>query len=235
MRLTTQVILDAPYIINPEGNTVLQLRGLKIPIIENLGVTKDAFDVIDLVDNQLIDIKNFPKLRNLKGLLLARNNVVRISQLNLGENLPNLEFVTLVNNNIKRFSSIKGLTSCPKLAHISLNENAITEQSNYRIIMAWLIPSLKVLDFTKVKQSERERGLEIFGTIEEPTTLGKQVLEGVNKSGAEVIVEEDNKEDRDLKTVVQRLSDEEKAKLVEELESAESIEDIERIEAALRQ
>lgn len=43
-----------------------------------------------------------------------------------------------------------------------------------------------------------------------------------------------SKEDRDLRTVVQRLSNEERANLVKQLESADSLEEIERIESQLR-
>ncbi len=36
--------------INPVKERELDLRGLKIPLIENLGVTQDQFDSIDLCD-----------------------------------------------------------------------------------------------------------------------------------------------------------------------------------------
>lgn len=172
MRLTAQAITDAPIIINPLGEAVLQLRGLKIPYIENLGVSKDMYSVIDLVDNLIIEVKNIPKLKNLKCLLLARNNIVSVTQKTLGENLPNLNSITLTNNNLRNFRSIRGLFSCPALQEISLVDNDVTQQQNYRLILVWLIPTLKVLDFAKVKDRERKSAAEKYGTKQDPTEQG---------------------------------------------------------------
>lgn len=37
--------------------------GLKIAVIENLGVTRDGFDCFDLSDNEIARLENFPVLR----------------------------------------------------------------------------------------------------------------------------------------------------------------------------
>ena len=41
--------------------------------------------------------------------------------------------------------------------------------------MLWKCPSVRFLDFVKVKESEREHARELFGTEEEPTALAAKV------------------------------------------------------------
>lgn len=41
--------------------------------------------------------------------------------------------------------------------------------------MLWKCPSVRFLDFIKVKESEREHARELFGTEEEPTALAAKV------------------------------------------------------------
>jgi hypothetical protein len=46
---------------------------------------------------------------------------------------------------------------------------------SYRYWVVWRCPHVRFLDFAKVKESERERARELFGTAEEPTALATQV------------------------------------------------------------
>jgi hypothetical protein len=46
---------------------------------------------------------------------------------------------------------------------------------NYRYWVLWKCPSVRFLDFEKVKESEREKARELFGTEEEPTALASKV------------------------------------------------------------
>lgn len=240
MRLTAQVINDAPVVKDPEGSITLRLRGLNIPYIENLGVTRDMFAAIDLVDNEIIDIKNIPRLPQLQCLLLARNSIISISQRDLGANVSNLESITLAHNKIRNFNGIKGLVGCTRLQEASLLANPITERTNYRVQMIWLIPSLRVLDFQQVKAGERLRGIELFGTKESPSELGRNLLHTVfddldaDTAAANLERKVLGQEERDMKIVVQRLSDDEREKLITQLKSASTLEEIQRVEAALK-
>lgn len=240
MRLTAQVINDAPVVKDPEGSITLRLRGLNIPYIENLGVTRDMFAVIDLVDNEIIDIKNIPRLPQLQCLLLARNSIISISQRDLGANVSNLESVSLAHNKIRNFNGIKGLVGCARLREVSLLANPITERTNYRVQMVWLIPSLRVLDFKKVKADERLRGIELFGTKESPSELGHSLLQTVfedldaDSAAANLERKVLGQEEREMKVVVQRLSDDERVKLIKQLNSASTLEEIQKVEAALK-
>ena len=47
VKLTPDLIEGAGQYINPIRNRELDLRGYKIPVIENLGTTLDQFDTID--------------------------------------------------------------------------------------------------------------------------------------------------------------------------------------------
>lgn len=46
---------------------------------------------------------------------------------------------------------------------------------NYRYWTVWRCPSVRFLDYEKVKEAERQKGRELFGTVEEPTALASQV------------------------------------------------------------
>lgn len=233
MRLTSQVLSDAPTIINPEKQVTLLLRSLKIPYLENLGITKDAYEVIDLTDNELIELSNFPRLKNLKVLLVGNNNITNINDDKLPTNIPHLQTISLINNNISKFLDIFILSKFKNLYDIALLGNPIVDSPNYRYFMIWLIPALKVLDFSKVKQKDLIKARELFGeSIEEPSNLALSLL---NESSTGLSRKEPllSKETRNLQDVGKRLTDEDKAKLLQELEIADTVEDIDRIERAL--
>lgn len=55
-----------------------RVAGNKIQAIENLGVTQNQFDSIDLSDNAIVKLEGFPKLPRLRMLLLSNNRITRI-------------------------------------------------------------------------------------------------------------------------------------------------------------
>jgi U2 small nuclear ribonucleoprotein A' len=75
VRLTVDTVNDANQFVNPVQQRELSLRNLQIPVIENLGVTKDQFDVIDFTDNNIRKIDNFPFMKRLESLLLHNNRI----------------------------------------------------------------------------------------------------------------------------------------------------------------
>ncbi|CDI82331.1 U2 small nuclear ribonucleoprotein, putative [Eimeria acervulina] len=97
MRLTIELILQAPQYKSPAENWTLNLRGHQLEVIENLGATGDYFECIDLSDNQIIKLDGFPPLSRLNSLILCNNRVARISP-DLISFLPNLESLVLTNN-----------------------------------------------------------------------------------------------------------------------------------------
>ena len=90
MRLTSELVSEARAYYNPLRQREIDLRGLKIAVMENLGATDNQFDVIDLSDNAISVIENIPKFYRLKTLLLNNNMVSKIVK-GLGSNVPNCE------------------------------------------------------------------------------------------------------------------------------------------------
>lgn len=88
MRLTQDVIATARTYYNPLKQYSLDLRGLKIGMMENLGAANDQFDMIDLSDNSIAVVENIPKFNRLEMLILCNNLINRISS-DLGANVPN--------------------------------------------------------------------------------------------------------------------------------------------------
>merc|ERR1711944_678 len=74
VKLNVDLIQGAAQYINPIRERELDLRGYKIPIIENLGATLDQFDTIDFSDNEVRRLDNFPVLPRLKALHFNNNN-----------------------------------------------------------------------------------------------------------------------------------------------------------------
>eukprot|EP01033_Poteriospumella_lacustris_P020198 gene20198-14759_t len=60
VRLTADVLLRAENYLNAYDGREVSLRGLKAPAIENLSVLQDQYDVIDLSDNDIKKLDNFP-------------------------------------------------------------------------------------------------------------------------------------------------------------------------------
>ncbi|XP_073295684.1 U2 small nuclear ribonucleoprotein A'-like isoform X3 [Primulina huaijiensis] len=134
-------------------------------VIENIGATEDQFDTIDLSDNEIVKLENFPFLSRLGTLLLNNNRITRINP-NLGEFLPKLHTLVLTNNRLTNLVEIDPLVSLPKLQFLSLLDNSITKKPNYRLYVIHKLKSLRVLDFRKVKEKERVEANKLFASKE---------------------------------------------------------------------
>ena len=49
------------------------------------------------------------------------------------------------------------------------------KMQNYRHWIIWRCPSVRFLDFAKVRDSERKKAIELFGEVDEPTALATKV------------------------------------------------------------
>lgn len=180
MRITIELIQRSPQYVNPLGEREICFRGLKIPLIENLGATlvrprQDQYEVIDLTNNELTRLEETAPLRHLTTFLLANNHISKISP-DFGKELPYLENLVLTNNKVKsrqitELEEIDHLVNCRNLRRLSLLDNFVTKSRDYRAYVAHRLPQVLVLDFQKVKlkvnsTQERKRGLELFGSVE---------------------------------------------------------------------
>ncbi|KAH7488626.1 hypothetical protein PRIC1_007260 [Phytophthora ramorum] len=164
MRLTADVILRAQVSINPLRERELNLRGCKAPAIENLGVTQDGFDCIDLSDNEIKKLENFPRLRRLRMLLLHNNHVSKIQE-NLSEAVANLEFLMLTGNRIAQLAEVDHLACLAKLDTLSLSGNPVTKRKYYREYVIYKLPQLHVLDFQRIRPRDREAANAFFQSV----------------------------------------------------------------------
>jgi U2 small nuclear ribonucleoprotein A' len=130
MRLSAELIGSSEQRTNPLGEREIVLRGLAIPAIEHLAVTRDAFDAIDLTDNRIGRLENFPRLQRLSSLHLAGNVIESLDAANLSKNVPNLTHINLSYNQISSLFEVSQLgEACPKLEFLSLNGNSVTSKS----------------------------------------------------------------------------------------------------------
>uniref|UniRef100_A0A453JF79 U2A'/phosphoprotein 32 family A C-terminal domain-containing protein n=1 Tax=Aegilops tauschii subsp. strangulata TaxID=200361 RepID=A0A453JF79_AEGTS len=133
--------------------------------VEEFGGTEDEFDTIDLSENMIIKLGNFPCLNRLGTLVASHNRINHICS-NIGELLPNLHTLVLMNNDITSLAEIDPLAALPKLKSLYLLENPVTEKPDYRFYVIHGLKHLMSLDFEKVKPQERTTAAHKFHSKE---------------------------------------------------------------------
>jgi U2 small nuclear ribonucleoprotein A' len=88
----------------------------------------------------------------LKSLSLANNRIGRIDS-QLDDYIPNLATLVLTNNLIQELGDLEPLTKCRKLEYLSLLDNPVTKKKYYRLYIIHKIPSIRVLDFKRVRKT----------------------------------------------------------------------------------
>uniref|UniRef100_A0A3P9D1H5 Small nuclear ribonucleoprotein polypeptide A' n=1 Tax=Maylandia zebra TaxID=106582 RepID=A0A3P9D1H5_9CICH len=161
VKLSAELIEQAAQYTNPVRDRELDLRGYKIPVLENLGATLDQFDTIDFSDNEVRKLDGFPLLKRLKTLLMNNNRICRIGE-NLEQSLPSLTELILTSNNIQELGDLDPLASVKTLTLLSLLRNPVTNKKHYRLYVINKIPQIRVLDFQKVKLKERQEAEKMF-------------------------------------------------------------------------
>ncbi|KAH7089226.1 U2 small nuclear ribonucleoprotein A [Paraphoma chrysanthemicola] len=179
MRLTTDLINNSLSFINCLTERELDLRGHKISAIENMGAARDN-DAIDLTDNDIAQLGNFPLQPRLRTLFLAQNRVSNI-QPNLASSIPNLHTLVLTKNRIAELADLDPLAGFKKLVYLTLLGNPVASNENYRYWIVWRCPSVRFLDFAKVRDVERTKAKELFGTADEPSELASKIMGAKSK------------------------------------------------------
>lgn len=238
MRLTPQTINNASIVLNPEGKLTLQLRNLSIPYLENLGITQNKFAVIDLTNNDITELANIPaNLSNLEVLLLGGNRISYVDEETfLDEN--GIKSLSLINNSITKFQAcFRNKFRC--LENLVLIGNPIVNHKHYRYFIIWLVPTLKVLDFKKVKDGERQEAEKLFGVDKED--FNELALSYLHQGARPAVVESKTEEngvstsdDRNLSQIGRKLTPEERVELMKKLESATNLDEIDEIEHKLK-
>lgn len=223
MKLTHSIISEAPSVISPIETRTLLLRNLNLTSLDSIHVLEsyDIHSTVDLSQNSIVVISEFPKLLRLNNLLLANNNIRHLSGL---KNLINIEVLSLSYNEVLYLSDLEHLKQLKNLRSLYLNGNPVVKNKNYRSWCIWRFPGLQVLDFERIKDSERKTATSMFED--------EKLVESILSIGSNPIV--DMEEDAS-QNVNSGLSDEDRKRLEEELENAESIEEIQRLEEILNQ
>ncbi|XP_044722056.1 leucine-rich repeat domain-containing protein [Hirsutella rhossiliensis] len=229
MRLTAELLHESLSYLNPLKERELDLRGQRIPTIENLAVA-GPHDAIDFTDNDIQVLGNFPLSPRINTLLVARNRVVSIHQ-SLPSAIPNLKNLVLASNNLAELADLDVLGMFPRLIHLVLVDNPVTKKEHYRYWVLWRCPSVRFLDYEKVKQVEREKGRELFGTAEEPTVLTTEILGRKTKS----FEMSANGSAEPSKQLRMKLTDEEKQRLRDKIKQATSLKEIIALEKELNE
>ncbi|KAL1953905.1 hypothetical protein VTO42DRAFT_2057 [Malbranchea cinnamomea] len=239
MRLTVELIQNSLSYINPLKERELDLRGHKIPAIENLGAAQGQ-DAIDFTDNDISSLSNFPYYPRLRTLLLARNRVSHIHP-SIATSIPNLTTLVLTQNNVAELADLEPLKNLHRLTHLTLLENPITRKEHYRLWVIWLIPSVRFLDYQKVKDAERNKAAELFGTHDEPSALASKIMgiksrtfdvpAGVSTPGSSRMTSAAPGE----KAIRVKLTEKERKRVEKMIREAKSLQEITRLERELNE
>ncbi|XP_034824940.1 U2 small nuclear ribonucleoprotein A' [Maniola hyperantus] len=223
VKLTNELIQNSMQYINPCRDRELDLRGYKIPQIENLGATLDQFDTIDFSDNDVRKLDGFPLLKRLKCMFFNNNRIVRIGE-ELEQYIPNLEILILTNNNITELGDLDPLSTLPKLKTLSLMHNPVANKQHYRAYVAYKMPELRLLDFRKIKQKERDEANILF-----KSKKGKELQKEISRK-AKTFVPGGNMPD----PKVANLKPQEIHKIREAIKNASSLQEVERLTRMLQ-
>lgn len=235
VKLTPELIQSVNSTLNPVKERQLDLRGYTIPAIENLGITKDTHDCIDFTDNSILVLGNIPLLRRLRTLLLANNRIASISP-SLHLSVPNLTTLVLTNNNLAELGDLEPLKDVKGLQYLSLLGNPVREKKWYREWLAWRIPSLRVLDFQRIRQKERDAGKALFLTADGlPTQLATTLSTTVSTHAKPATTMDEPKPIVAPGKAGRLMSKEEAQRVKEAIAKATSIEEIRRLERSLRE
>lgn len=184
---------------------------------------QNQFDSIDMSDNAIVRLEGFPKLPRLTALHLNNNRITRISR-HLEEAIPRLEWLILTNNKLSNLVDLEPLQSLPRLKYLSVLDNPVTKQPGYRLFVIDRCKHLKVLDFRKVKQAEREEAEKKFGGKPAPEAM--QVAP--TAAGAEGVAEEEPEP-----TVRKGPTPEQVLAIKAAIAAASTLDEVKRLEEAL--
>lgn len=232
MRITSELLSQAEQRTNPLQDRELVLREYGIPDIENLAIVGDEFDAMDLSDNRLTRLENFPRLRRLKHLYCGGNLIDSLHAKNIQSNLPNLQTLILTQNNIASLAQVAHLgEACPHLEFLSLTGNPVTRRQYYRLYTIHKLPTLKVLDYSRVKAEERDRAERLAASAAGAALAADIQVEARQQRVKTFVPGESGDEGRSF---VVSLTDEQREQMRELLASASSAKEVEEIEASIR-
>jgi len=235
MRLTPEVVQRSQSHLNPLKERELDLRGLQIPLIENLASHQGTYDTLNLTDNSLTILGNLPLSPRIRTIHVSNNNISAIA-LNFANSVPHLESLVLNNNSLATLSALLPLANLPKLTHLSLLGNPVRGEKYYREWVIWKVGggNLHTLDFKRVKDAERANAKSLFEQPESklPTKLALSLTsDAANNAALSAAASRGAGEVTGGKGRL--LTPEEKEKVREAIKNASTVEEIRRLENVL--
>eukprot|EP00127_Corallochytrium_limacisporum_P000074 Clim_evm13s3 gene=Clim_evmTU13s3 len=232
VKLTTEVIHDSAQFLNPLGERELDLSRNRIPYIENLLAIQDGFDSIDLSYNEITTLDGFPQLQRLTTLNVSHNRVSRIAP-EFATNLSHLETLLLANNALSDLAQLWPLRALKNVQRVVLMGNPLDSHPQYREVIAHLLPSVKQLDYNKIRPQDREAARKLFNKDNFGQKLwadleGKASAFAGKRSASTAIAGDGSNASEDDPELAKRKKL--KADLRKQLAIATSMADIERIE-----
>ncbi|CAL2031181.1 unnamed protein product [Caenorhabditis brenneri] len=227
VRLTTDLFAERPQFVNSINQREINLRGQKIPVIENMGVMRDQFDVIDLTDNDIRKLDNFSTSTRLNTLYLHNNRINYIAP-DIATKLPNLKTLALTNNNLCELGDIEPLAECKKLEYVSFIGNPITHKENYRMYVIYKLPTVRVIDFNRVRLTERDAAKKLF-----KGKSGKKARDAIQKSVHTEDPSEVEANGASTNAAGQNLTDEDREKIKEAIRNAKSLAEVNYLQSVL--
>merc|ERR1712079_924016 len=123
---------------------------------------------------------------------------------------------------------LEQLSGMQNLEMISLLHNPVVSKPNYRLFVIHKFSNLRVLDFKKVKQKERDSAKELF-----KSKKGKEQLKEIEKK-AKTFVPGGNLPELKLKSNAAGLTPEQVKNIKMAISKATTLEEIERLNTMLR-
>ncbi|KAJ3053122.1 U2 small nuclear ribonucleoprotein A' [Rhizophlyctis rosea] len=228
VKLNHDVLVLASSSLNAIKDRELELRSLKIPRIENLAITKDQHDTIDLSDNDIRKLENFPPMPRLKTLLLSNNRITRIDA-DCAKQLPNLHTLILTNNSIGELGDLDPLGEFANLEYLTLMDNPVTTRKYYRLYVIHRCPKVRVLDFRRVREAERTEAHEVFSGAD-----GTALAARLSAQKSINTFEPGDLGEKKAARPYQAPSQEEQKKIRDAIAGAKSLDEITRLEKSLR-
>lgn len=232
MKLTQEVIEDAPSFISTTNSRTLSLRNLGLTSLDAIHILKstDIHSTIDLSKNSITYLPEFPNLLRLETLILSNNHIRNISGLS---KLVNLQVLSVTFNEILLLSDLEELKDLKALRALYMTNNPIMKNKDYRLWCIWRFPTLQVLDFQRVKDSERKQASMLFEN--DPSKVDSILSIKSTSIGSEISKEETDtiSDTVNEKGQTIELTEQDREQLEKELEAAESLEEIQRIEEIL--
>jgi U2 small nuclear ribonucleoprotein A' len=108
------------------------------------------------------------------------------------------------------------------------------QSQNYRYWIVWRIPSVRFLDYQKVKDAERAKAKELFGTAEEPSALASKIM-GIKSRTFDILSTTANGRSQEDKSMRLKLTDKERKRVEKMIREAKSLQEIARLEKELNE